>query len=101
MVFASDSNGSRIRPPRLLSHSYFLLSLGAVSLDLNARFSFEELIFETLSVKFQDKETVTLTQMISLISACVFMGHLKHTQLASVIIWSVVATGSAVYLSKN
>ena len=65
------------------------------------RFSFEELIFETLSMKFQDKETVTLTQMISLIDVCVFMGHLKHTQLVSVLIWSVVATGSAVYLSKN
>lgn len=50
---------------------------------------------------FQDKETVTLTQLISLINVSVFMGHLKHTQLVSVLIWSVVATGSAVYLSKT
>jgi len=54
-----------------------------------------------LSMKFQDKETVALTQMISLIKVCVFMGHLKTTQLVSVLIWSVAATGSAVYLSKN
>lgn len=52
-------------------------------------------------MKFQDEETVTLTQMISLINACVFMGHLKHTLLVSVLIWSVVAPGSAAYLSKN
>lgn len=77
------------------------MSLGAVSLDLNARFSFGKLVFEMLSVEFQYKETVTLTQIISLINACVFMGHLKHRRLVSVLICSVVATGSAVYLSKN
>lgn len=39
--------------------SHLLLSLGAVSLDLNARFSFGGLIFETLGIKFKDKQTVT------------------------------------------
>lgn len=31
----------------------------------------------------------------------VFMGHLNHTHLVSVLIRSVVAAGSAVYLSKS
>lgn len=30
-----------------------------------------------------------------------FMGHLRHTHLVSVLVWSVFAAGSVVYLSNN
>lgn len=40
-------------------------------------------------MKCQDKESVTLTQIISLINACVLKGHLKHMQLVSMLVWSV------------
>lgn len=38
--------------------SQLLLSLGAASLDLNARFFFGDLIFEMLGIKFKNRQTV-------------------------------------------
>lgn len=39
--------------------SQLLLSLGAVSLDWNARFFFGNFIFEMLGIKFKERQTVT------------------------------------------
>lgn len=62
------------------SHSYCFLTFtqgGPPWID--ARFPFDSISGKSSSMKFRDKETVPLTQLISLINACVFMGHLKHT----------------------
>lgn len=42
----------------MAAKSQLLLSLGAASLDLNARFFFGDLIFEMLGIKFKDRQTV-------------------------------------------
>lgn len=50
-------------------------------------------------MKSGDREAVTLPQMISLIRAYVFYGP-PETQLVSMLVWSVVVTGSAVHLTR-
>lgn len=57
-VFASDSGRSRIWPPQA-AKSQLLLSLGAVPLELNARFFLGDLIFGALGIKFKDMQTGT------------------------------------------
>lgn len=79
IVFTFDSNraGSICQAAMSqLSLSYCVIQGGL--LHLSARVSFAELFLRALSMRSGDKETVILTQVISLIHACVFMGHLKH-----------------------
>lgn len=85
--------------------SQLLLSLEAVSLDLNARFFFGDLIFEMLGIKSKDRQIVTFDfggKAGGFFRYVCFYGSPKpNTHLVSVLVWSVFAAGSVVYLSKN
>lgn len=100
-VSASDSARSRIWPLRLLSHSYFC-HLGQSPWTWMQVFFLGDLIFGTLGNKFKDWYIWFWVGGQVVYLDIWFYGPPKpHTHLVCMLVWSVVAARSVVYLSKN